>query len=193
MPNKDNLTRGNIVDYLADIFNRRGSETYLGETITMTEHMLQTALNAENAGESSTLVVSALLHDIGHYTGEFPDDYIEQGVDNRHEYTGAAILEQFFPIEFTAPVRGHVNAKRYLCAVEPDYFAWLSDASVKTLELQGGSFDPIQVAEYEKNPHLNNTIKIRRYDDNGKVPGVITPNIDHYLKIVQQVLDAIQA
>ena len=73
---KSNLHRGNIVDYIADIFLRRGAESYLGESVTMSQHMLQTALNAEQAGESIATVVAGLLHDIGHYTGEFPEDYI---------------------------------------------------------------------------------------------------------------------
>ncbi len=186
---KNNLNRENLVEYLRDIFLRRGAESYLGESVTMSQHMLQTAYNAEKAGEPAWVITSALLHDIGHYTGEFPEDYIEQGVDNRHEHTGPAILEKFFDAEIVEPVRLHVQAKQYLCAVDPDYLGDLSDASVKTLELQGGPFNSDQVAAFEKNPHLETTIKIRKYDDGGKVAGVQTPDIDHYLAIVQQVLD----
>ena len=79
------LTPNTIVDFIADIFTRRGAESYLGENVTMSEHMLQGALLAEQAGASDTMVAGALLHDIGHYTNEFGDDYIEQGIDNLHE------------------------------------------------------------------------------------------------------------
>ena len=45
------------------------------------------------------------------------------GHDNRHGVRGAAWLAQWFPPAVTEPVRLHVAAKRYLCAVEPSYFA----------------------------------------------------------------------
>ena len=186
---QDQLNRGNIVAFLTDIFNRKGADSYLGEEVTMSGHMLQVAQNAERADESNAIIAAALLHDIGHYTGEFPENYIDLGLNNRHESMGAAILENFFPEEVTQPVRWHVEAKRYLCAVEPDYFSGLSEASVKTLELQGGPMNQAEIREFEKNPHLQAIIRVRRYDDSGKVPGTTTPAISHYMNIVQQVLD----
>jgi len=181
--------RESIVEFIRDIFDRRGAEAYLGETITMSQHMLQAAHNAEQAGESRAVITAALLHDIGHFTGEFPEDFIELGVDNLHEHAGAAILERFFRAEVTEPVRRHVDAKRYLCAVEPGYSAGLSDASIKTLKLQGGPFDESQVREFENRPHYEAAVRIRRYDDGGKDPGKATPNIDYYLSMVQAALD----
>ena len=183
------LNRDNIMDFIGDIFRRLGADSYLGEAVTMTEHMLQTARNAEQAGESDETITAALLHDIGHYTGEFPENYIDLGLNNKHETMGAAILEKFFPPEVTEPVRWHVEAKRYLCATEDDYFAGLSDASVKTLHLQGGPYDQTQCTKFEENPYLETILNVRRYDDGGKVPGVETPDLDHYLEIAQQVLE----
>jgi predicted HD phosphohydrolase len=110
------LTRGTIVAFLADIFARRGADSYLGEQVTMSEHMLQAALLAEEAGAPDALVAGALLHDIGHYTNEFPEDALEQGIDNHHDTAGAAVLAPFFPRLVTDCVRHHVDAKRYLCA-----------------------------------------------------------------------------
>ncbi len=184
----DPLNRGNIVAFLTDIFDRKGADSYLGEEVTMSGHMLQAAQNAERADESNAIIAAALLHDIGHYTGEFPENYIDLGLNNRHESMAAAILEKFFPEEVTQPVRWHVEAKRYLCAVEPDYFSGLSDASVKTLELQGGAMNPEEIREFEKNPHLQAILRVRRYDDGGKVPSTTTPTLAYYMKIVQQVL-----
>ena len=182
------LNRDNIIAFLADIFNRLGAGSYLGESVSMSEHMLQTALNAENAGESKATITAALLHDIGHFTGEFPENYIDLGINNRHETMGSAILVKFFPAEVTEPVRWHVDAKRYLCATEEAYFSGLSEASVKTLELQGGPLDADGVREFERNPHFEAIIRLRRYDDGGKVSGVKTPDIDYYLAIARQSL-----
>jgi len=101
---------------------------------------------------------------------------------------GAAILEKFFPLTVTEPVRWHVDAKRYLCAVDRNYFSGLSDASVKTLELQGGPLNQEQIKAFENNPYLETIIRLRRYDDQGKVSGVRTRNIDYYLEIAETVL-----
>ena len=110
------LTPDNIVAFIADIFERRGADSYLGEQVTMSQHMLQGAQLAEQAGADDEIVAAALLHDIGHYTNEFPDDALERGIDNRHDEAGARVLERFFPDIVTDCVRHHVAAKRYLCA-----------------------------------------------------------------------------
>ena len=49
--------------------------------------------------------------------------------------------------------------------------------------------NPEGIREFEKNPHLQAIIRVRRYDDGGKIPGTTTPAISHYMNIVQQVLD----
>ncbi len=190
MNDKYQLNPNNIVPYLADIFLRRGSESYLGESVTMSQHMLQAAQIAEQEGESTSVIVAALLHDIGHYTGEFPEDYIEQGMDNRHQLAGAAVLEKFFHADVVEPVRWHVETKRYLCAVDDGYFACLSGASVETLKLQGGPFDSDQIAEFEQNPYLDTIIRVRKYDDAAKDPLKMTPPIEHYLPMIQGLLDS---
>ncbi|NKB76613.1 MAG: HD domain-containing protein [Gammaproteobacteria bacterium] len=190
MIDRNNLDRSNIVPYLADIFHRRGAESYLGEAVTMSQHMLQAAQNAEQAGENQSVITAALLHDIGHYTGEFPEDYIEQGIDNRHQITGAAVLEKFFHADVVEPVRWHVEAKRYLCAVDEGYFRRLSEASVETLKLQGGPFNSEQITEFERNPYMDSIIRVRKYDDAAKDQDKDTPTIDHYLPIIQVLLDS---
>ncbi len=116
------LTPANIVDFLGDIFARRGGEEYLGEPVTMAEHMLQGATLAEKAGQREEIVVAALLHDIGHFTSEFGTVRMDDTEDRYHEEAGAEVLEPFFPTIVTDCVRYHVAAKRYLCATKPEYF-----------------------------------------------------------------------
>ncbi len=65
------LDRSSIVPFLADIFEHHGAESYLGEPVTIAEHMLQSAWLAERDNASDELVAAALLHDIGHYAGDF--------------------------------------------------------------------------------------------------------------------------
>lgn len=180
-------------DLLADILLRRGSESYLGENVTMSEHMLQAAALAEATGEPDSVIVAALLHDIGHYTNEFGEDYLEQGIDNRHESAGERVLEGWFPDEVTAVARWHVAAKRYLCATDRGYFTELSPASVDTLALQGGPMNDAECASFENNPWFETIIKVRRFDDAAKEVGRVTPPMGHYLEITKRLLEETEA
>lgn len=188
-PDFSTLDKNNIVAFLEDIFERRGGEEYLGEPVTMAEHMLQGAAIAEENGQDELIIVSALLHDIGHFTSEFGMFTMEDTEDRLHEEAGAQVLEQFFPTLVTDCVRYHVAAKRYLCATKPDYFARLSEASVHSLNLQGGPMSDDEVLEFEKNPNLKQIIKVRYLDDAGKRPDMETPAFSHYAPMVQRVVD----
>lgn len=188
-PNFDELTPDNIVAFLGDIFDRRGGEEYLGEPVTMAEHMLQGAHFAEIAGESEKIVVSALLHDIGHFTSEFGTFSMDDTEDKLHEEAGAKVLEQFFPTLVTDCVRHHVAAKRYLCATRPEYFNRLSEASIHSLNLQGGAMSDGEVSDFEKQPNLAEIIKVRHYDDAGKRADLKTQPYTYYAPMVQRVVD----
>ena len=186
---REDLTPRTIVAFLGDIVARRGADSYLGEPVTIGQHMLQAAHLAETESAGDELVAAALLHDIGHYTGEFGEDYIEQGVDNHHDEAGAQVLERFFPPVVTECVRLHVAAKRYLCATEPDYFEKLSDASVKTLALQGGPMSAGEAAEFCRNPYFAEAVRVRLWDEAAKDPELRVPGFEHYAALLQQVVD----
>lgn len=185
----ETLTRDTIVAFLGDIFERRGGEEYLGEPVTMAEHMLQGAAIAEAEGESEEIIVAALLHDIGHFTSEFGTFRMNDTEDRFHEEAGAKVLEDFFPSIVTDCVRYHVAAKRYLCATRPEYFDLLSAASVHSLMLQGGKMSAEEVAAFEKNPNAEAIVKVRYLDDAGKDPDMETPGFAHFAPMVQRVVD----
>ncbi len=189
MTPRETLTRETIVDFLAEIFDRRGGEEYLGEPVTMAEHMLQGATLAEEAGLPENVIVAALLHDIGHFTSEFGSFSMDDTHDRFHEEAGAQVLEQFFPTIVTDCVRHHVAAKRYLCATKPDYFARLSAASVHSLNLQGGPMSEDEVQAFETNPNLAEIVQVRYLDDAGKRDDMTTPGFAHFAPLVQRVVD----
>ena len=182
-------TPDTIVAFLADIFARCGAQEYLGEPVTMAQHMLQGAAMAEQAGLDDEIVVGALLHDIGHFTSEFGTFAMDDVEDRHHEDAGAEALAEFFPSSVIDCVRHHVAAKRYLCATRPEYFDRLSPASVHSLSLQGGPMSPEEVAEFEKNPNLAMILQVRRLDDAGKRPDMETPDFDHFAPKVQAIVD----
>lgn len=183
------LTRETIVPFLADIFERRGSEAYLGEPVTMAQHMLQGATMAETQGLPEDVIVAALLHDIGHFTSEFGTYHPDDTEDRHHEDAGAEVLSDFFPSVVIDCVKYHVAAKRYLCATRPNYFDRLSEASVHTLSLQGGPMDADEVAAFEANPNLKKIIQVRYLDEAGKRPDMETPSFSHFAPMVQRVVD----
>jgi len=182
------LNAGNIVEFIADIFERRGAESYLGEPVTMSEHMLQGAWLAEQDGAPEELVAAALLHDIGHYTSEFgtysPDD-VE---DKHHDEAGGEVLAPFFPPVIVECVRLHVAAKLYLCATDPTYFSKLSPASVHTLSLQGGPMSAAEVAEFRSNPFHEEAVRVRIWDEGGKIANMKTRAFRDYVPLLERVV-----
>jgi predicted HD phosphohydrolase len=90
------LTPSNIVAHLGHIFHHSGSQAYLGEPVTMAQHMLQGASLAEHQGHSNIVIAAALLHDIGHFTSDFGTFSMDDSHDRQHEIYGAKVLAPFF-------------------------------------------------------------------------------------------------
>ena len=177
-----------LIDEIFRVFREYGSGQYLGEPVSMTEHMLQAAYAAEQDGAPPRLVAAALLHDYGHFIHGLPEDSAEHGVDTQHEEVACRFLAEHFGEEIAEPIRLHVAAKRYLCAVEPSYLAELSPASVHSLELQGGPYGPDEIAAFEASPYAEDAVRLRRYDDAGKVPGLETPSLEDYRPVLEAAL-----
>lgn len=189
-PDLSMLTPDTIVGFIEDIFARRGAEEYIGEPVTISEHMLQCAECAERAGASDTVIAAALLHDIGHFTSEFPANAAADDIDNVHEEAGARVIGDFFPPLVHDCVRYHVAAKRYLCATDPDYLGQLSEASVLSLRLQGGPMTAAEVATFEENPHRDAIVQVRIWDDMGKDPTHQAPGFAHFRPLLDRVAKA---
>ncbi|MDE2306436.1 MAG: hypothetical protein KGL34_12800 [Gammaproteobacteria bacterium] len=177
----------NVVEEILAIYAARGAGAYFGEAVSMTEHGLQAAHFAEAERAPPTLVAAALLHDIGHLVVATPDDLADWKSDARHERSGARWLAARFGEAVSEPVKLHVAAKRYLCAVQPDYFAQLSPASVHTLELQGGPMDSAAVAAFERQPFHRDAVRLRLWDDRGKVAGLRTRALADYRELLESL------
>ena len=194
------------VEVIGELFAGPGARGYLGEPVTIGEHMRQAAALAEAAGAAGPLVAAALLHDIGHVRGE-PGAGTARGVrggkalprerivpradpDAWHGEAGARWLSQWFAEAVTEPVRLHVAAKRYLCAVDTGYFGLLSAESVRTLSLQGGPMTAAEAAAFEALPHARDAVAVRRWDDQAKDPAVTPPQFAHFAPLLQALARA---
>jgi len=166
---------------LSDMVEKHGNDLYGGEPVTQLQHALQCAQLAENEGASAALITAALLHDVGHLLEDDFEDAPEHDSDRRHEDLGDAFLSKWFGPNVTEPVRLHVAAKRYLCAVDPGYFDSLSAMSRHSLMLQGGPMSADEVAEFEANPHCKDAVRLRRWDDRGKDPQMKTATLGYFL------------
>src|SRR5881398_1220475 len=94
-----------IVDEIADLFADRGRAAYLGEHVSIAEHMLQTAHAAAQDGATDELVAAALLHDVGHLLHTMAADSADHGVDTVHGEVGARSLSKASADSVTAPIR----------------------------------------------------------------------------------------
>lgn len=175
------------VAVIAGLFGTEGAGEYLGEAVTQAAHMLQAAALAERDGPGDALVAAALLHDVGHFTGPVSGQQLMEGTDNRHSHAGADWLAKWFGPEVTEPVRLHVAAKRYLCAVEPGYAATLSPASVYTLSVQGGPMRGAELEEFAASPYAQDACRLRRWDDAAKDPDAAVPPFDHFKPLLARL------
>ncbi|MDR2985533.1 MAG: HD domain-containing protein [Nocardiopsaceae bacterium] len=182
------MTAADPVRQLAELFASEGSSEYLGEPVTQAEHMLQAAHLAERDGADGALIAAALLHDVGHFTGGMSGHQLMAGTDNIHSEAGADWLAQWFGPAVTEPVRLHVAAKRYLCAVEPGYAKTLSAASVYTLGVQGGPMDGAEIDEFAASPYAQDACRLRRWDDAAKDPGATAPPFEHFRPLLSALV-----
>ena len=178
---KPNLT--DIIRILAT----KGHEQYGTEAVSQLEHALQCATLAEKNNSPPELITASVLHDFGHLIHNLGEDAATRGIDDRHEYRALGYLNKIFSLAVTEPIRMHVNAKRYLCAVDNDYWASLSPASKTSLELQGGIYAEAEAQKFIRQPYAEDAVQLRIWDDLAKVKDLITPDLEYFVPTIQKL------
>ena len=169
------------------LFARKGGRAYDGEPVTQLEHALQTATRAQDAGAAPSLVVAALLHDLGHLLNDQGETPTLRGVDDVHQYVALPFLRPLFGDDVLTPIKLHVDAKRYLCATRSDYYDALSVDSKRSLALQGGVFTPEQADAFIAQPHAQDAVSVRLWDDLAKIAGAPTPPLAQFVPVLESV------
>ena len=166
-------TADTVADQLVHLVEEMANLPYGGEAIDQRAHALQCAQLAE--GGSDELVVAALLHDVG-----YSQPVRRQFPGLPHEESAAQFLRPRLGQVVASLVAAHVSAKRYLVTVDAGYFALLSGASVSSLRAQGGPASAEEVAAWDALPWWQDAVRLRRHDDEAKVVGASTPDVEHY-------------
>ena len=160
---------------------------YIGEKVTMSEHMIQSAMLAEKAKCNDDLICACLLHDYGHFLLENPDELVKNKLDGEHENIGYQYLKKFFGQKIVEPIKYHVLAKRYL-ARDKKYFDFLSDASKISLKLQGGVLNDKESKKFENKSYFKPSILLRKFDEAAKRTDIKMKSIHDYEKLLSSKL-----
>lgn len=155
------------------------------ERVDLLSHALQCAYEvASSHPDDLELQAAALVHDLGHQL--VPGD--DAGHDASHGVAGAAAVRGLLGDRVARLVEYHVPAKRYLVTVDPDYRAKLSPVSIRTLENQGGTMTPDEVAEHAQLPDWSAGLALRRADEAAKVPGRDVPGLAHWHRVLTHLV-----
>ena len=175
------------LDDIETLFRDKGDAQYSGEPVSQLQHALQSACLAEEEGADDELVTAALLHDLGHLLNDQGETPSLRGIDDLHQFFALPFLRGVFSDRVLDAIRWHVDAKRYLCATRPAYWAGLSEDSKRSLVLQGGAYDAAGAAAFIAQPHAKDAVRVRLWDDVAKVPSAPTPPLAHFLAVLEAV------
>jgi len=159
-----------VAQRLSDLFVGAAGKSFYDPGLTQTQHAIQVARLARQAGSSESLELACYLHDVGHLLlDEHAGDNSFLQEDLEHEAVGAKFLEQQgFNADIVAPIRLHVAAKRYLCASQEGYWAGLSENSQRSLQLQGGPMTSAEMEAFRDNAGWQEAVQMRSLEDESK-------------------------
>lgn len=177
-----------VLDTLLDLYEGRARRPYGLSRVDQRAHAVQAGWHAREQGAPASLVAAALLHDVGHMVHDLGEHPAAHGIDDRHEAVGAAWLARWFGPAVVEPVRLHVAAKRYLCAVEPGYLERLTRDSIESLALQGGPMSGDEVDAFLALPYASDAVALRRLDEAAKDPSAPMPPFESFRDVLLAAL-----
>ena len=181
------------INTLFSLYDDFGAADYIGEPVSQREHMLQAASLAARDNQRHEVVLASLLHDVGHLIA-LRDNLASDSLGaHDHGTLGAqAVTDAGLPHDVATLVQDHVEAKRYLVAIDPRYHHQLSPASVLTLKAQGGPMSTAEAEAFEKTSTFLEAIRIRRYDEAAKLtdPDPPTLPLSHFKRLAQELVGA---
>ncbi len=177
------------IQRIFDVMQHSSLLDYIGEPVSELEHGLQAAARAVKCDASDELVLAALLHDVGHFCGNGSSAEMAGYGVLKHEEVGAQFLLSLgFSQTVAELVSGHVQAKRYLVSQNPNYLSGISEASLKTLEFQGGSMTEAEAGAFQQDPLFEDKLRLRKWDELAKDLDVQVPALESYRTMITRHL-----
>ena len=172
-----------IIEKIISNFKNNKS-LYIGEKVTIGDHMIQSAMIAEKSKYKNNLICSCLLHDYGHFILDNPVETVRRKKDDKHEDISYEYLKKFFKREIVEPIKNHILAKRYP-AKNKSYYNRLSKASILSLRVQGGLLSNKKTELFKKEEFFKDPIKLRKIDDAAKKMGIKIKDIIDYKDLLK--------
>lgn len=176
------------IDSIINLYAKRSALRYGSELVSQLEHALQCAQFALAESADAELAAAAFLHDIGHLVARRGHEAGRE-VDDLHQFLALPFLRGVFSVAVLQPIKLHVEAKRYLCQAEPGYWERLSPASKHSLVLQGGAFTDEEALAFMDQPYAREAVRLRRWDDQAKVPGKSLPDLGTIRELLLEAAD----
>jgi len=169
-----------ILDDILRLFTEHGHAAYLGEPVSQTEHALQAAFAAEQAGAGSALIAAAssTTSAICSMLAHGPNSKRRRPLPRRNRRSLA------YPTLRPRRHRARAPARRGQ-ALPVRHRARLLCPSVQCFHRQlapsGRAFTPSEVEEFRRGPFAADAVALRRWDEQAKVAGLPTPPLEHFL------------
>ena len=178
-----------IINYILNLYKTKGNTMY-DKKISQLTHSFQTLEMAISKGFDEKFQLCCFLHDIGHLLLDENNDNIDfLKEDLKHELIGYRFLKNFLEDDITKPILLHVQAKRFLCTVNNEYYNSLSDASKESFKIQGGKMTQEQCNTFRNNSHLNLALTLREFEDISKnKKTVICTDFDYIEKLLNEFI-----
>ncbi len=177
-PLADFAPRFGTVDEIIDALIEMGSIRMVEPGMVELDHALQCAAELKLIRPNDLeLQVAGLVHDICHGRCHIRD----------HGEAGSEAVRDVFGTRVAELVRLHIDAKRYLVAVDQTYRSKLSAVSIETLALQGGGLSPGQIAAFEASPYAEDACLLRIADEAAKVAGREVQGLETWIETLKSL------
>lgn len=194
----------NIINKVNNIFNyyiKYRTSKYNNE-ISILEHSIQSSMIAEKYNLGNSLIISALLHDIGklivieqYYRDikNYKKDYeLQNYLIRNYDKIGEKYLEELgFTKCITEPIGLQVIAKRYLITINKNYYNVLSNNSKISVKYQGVIMTNDEIKQFLNNKYYKESILLRLCYDNAKFISLDNINYDKYYDMIYNYLSNI--
>ena len=207
VPIPEELTPASVTSYVLSVLAEADSTPYIGEPISQLQHSLQCGDQAASCTPpvDEATQVAALLHDIGQFV---PSQDLARLTGGQAQTLGGVaasesvgrvghdtlggrfLLALGFSQKVARLVASHVEAKRYLCAVDGSYYGKLSDASKTSLKYQGGPMAGQELAAFRDDQWCSEMCRLRVWDDEAKIEGLQVRDLESWRGVIERQLVA---